>query len=472
MTSTGKKADASTQMIKYCAKTKTKDLVIMDLGNRDSWEREEMGTIEDYSLDFIREPLKTPFGFKGGYLDELWQVVCKVRLDNGCTGMGVGVQSVLWSDSETFSGNSQAGGNTLMLSVTEYALKLLKGKTFTNPVALQKEIEDQVYEYARIITGNVILPRTFALNAMVAVDFALWQIYAQSMEIKSMDELCEKFCPVLSKHQLELGEIPLVTYKLTMEEIECLLKDGAFILKIKIGSNPNNDNDMQAMCQWDVSRLQKIHEIASKYQTPHTTCGHPVYYLDANGRYPDKELLQQFLEGARACGAIQRIVLLEEPFAETNLQDAADIPVRVAADESAHCAGDVVELIDKYHYGAIALKPIAKTLSATFEIYKAAHKRGIPCFCADLTVPPVMLEWNMQVAARLPAIPGIKIGIVESNGPQNYQNWEKLLYMHPEPHASFLRPDRHMFRLGQHFYEKDLLLAKMPEYEKILENGR
>ena len=52
--------------------------------------------------NFIREPLKAPFGFKGGYLNELWQVVSKIETGDEY-GIGLGVQSVLWSDANVFS---------------------------------------------------------------------------------------------------------------------------------------------------------------------------------------------------------------------------------------------------------------------------------------------------------------------------------------------------------------------------------
>ena len=55
--------------------------------------------------NFVREPLLSPFGFKGGYLSELWQVV--VRLECGeFSGVGTGIQSVLWSDASVFSSTS------------------------------------------------------------------------------------------------------------------------------------------------------------------------------------------------------------------------------------------------------------------------------------------------------------------------------------------------------------------------------
>ena len=50
----------------------------------------------------------------------------------------------------------------------------------------------------------------------------------------------------------------------------------------------------------------------------------------------------------------------------------------------------------------------------------------VQCFCADLTVNPVMLEWNKNVAARLSPLFGMRIGVVESNGAQNYVNWAQM----------------------------------------------
>lgn len=432
-----------------------------------------MPKITGFDLDFIREPLQTPFGFKGGALSELWQVVCRIRLDDGRRGMGVGVQSVLWSDAATFCTHSQMGGNALMFSVTEYALNRLQGHEFTDPPALQQALLEEVSRYARAVTQNERLPRTFVLNALVPVDFALWQLWAQEQGTQDFDAVCRAFCPALGQRQRQpaLGEIPLLGYQTTPSEIRHLLEDGAFLLKIKIGANPNGDNDPAAMCRWDAQRLAEIHALAKDYDTPYTQCGHPVYYLDANGRYPTKALLQEFLAAARVCGALERVILLEEPFAETNLQDVADLPVRVAGDESAHCAADAVRLIEKYHYGAIALKPIAKTLSATLEIYQQAQAHGVPCFCADLTVPPAMLEWNLQVAARLAPLPGLHVGVVESNGPQNYPDWDGLRRMHPLPDAPWLAPKRHVFSLGAAFYARCAAFLPLDAYAQQLEKG-
>ena len=83
--------------------------------------------------NFVREPLLSPFGFKGGYLSELWQVVVQLDAEE-YTGVGTGIQSVLWSDASVFSSTSQAGGNSYMFAMTDYALKLAKGMEFTTPL--------------------------------------------------------------------------------------------------------------------------------------------------------------------------------------------------------------------------------------------------------------------------------------------------------------------------------------------------
>ena len=89
---------------------------------------------------------------------------------------------------------------------------------------------------------------------------------------------------------------------------------------------------------------------------------------------------------------------------------------RLAADESAHNVEDSIKRIEM-GYKAIALKAIATRLSITMKIAQAAYERDFPCFCADLTVNPVLIEWNKNVAARLASFPGIgNLGLVESNG--------------------------------------------------------
>ena len=138
------------------------------------------------------------------------------------------------------------------------------------------------------------------------------------------------------------------------------------------------------------------------------------------------------------------------------------LPVRVTGDESAHSAQDVARLTGKMGYGAIALKPIAKTLSVSLEMARQAMRNGAVCFCADLTVPPVMLDWNMSMASRLPLLPGMKVGVVESNGSQNYPEWKRLDGLCPVPDAPWRTPEAGVFHLGERFFS-DSGILRIPD---------
>jgi L-alanine-DL-glutamate epimerase-like enolase superfamily enzyme len=143
---------------------------------------------------------------------------------------------------------------------------------------------------------------------------------------------------------------------------------------------------------------------------------------------------------------------VEEPFPEELLVDVSDLPVRIAADESAHSVADVIERIE-LGYTAIALKPIAKTMSESIRILAEATKRNIPCFCADLTVNPWMVDFNKNIAARITPLPGMKIGVLESNGAQNYADWDRLRSYHPLYNkAGFLDPKDGIYQLDDSFY--------------------
>lgn len=411
----------------------------------------KMIKIKNVAADFIREPLLNPFGFKGGLVSELWQsVVCLES--SSYKSLGLGIQSVLWSDAKVFAENCPAGGNAVMFAMTCHAAKLIKGKTFENPEELLDRLLPPVLEYGKLISDCPSMRMTFALNALVPVDLAAWVLYARENKFDSFDDIIPDYVRGAMKHRHgELSKIPLITYGLGREDIEKILSDGSFVLKIKIGSDPEGDGDANKMLSWDKNRLNLIHELADKYSTEHTKSGKIAYYLDANGRYPDKDTLLRLLDHADKIGALDRIVLLEEPFDELNEVDVHDIPVRIAADESAHCAADAVRRIE-LGYGAIALKPIAKTLSMSFRILNEAYKRNIPCFCADLTVTPIMLEWNKNFASRLSPLPGLRTGVVESNGDQNYARWEELCSYHPLRGARYITPVGGAFRLGDEFY--------------------
>ena len=421
-------------------------------------------TVTSGEVALIREPLLSPFGFKGGALTELWQVVVRLNTDDGRCAVGVGLQSVLWSDSGVFCSRSEEEGNNAMLAMTRHALSLITGKQFASPQDMIGTITDEVYRYGQAVTERADLRPTFALNALVAIDHAAWQLEAAQKKCEDITRLTD--APVLSHRHSVLASIPLLTYNTQETEIRRLADEGVALFKIKIGADPDKDGDLDKMLAWDKARLSAVHAILSQYKTPLTESGHVAYYLDANGRYDTPERLSAFLDHAAAIGALPHIVLLEEPFPEEARIDVSAFPVRIAADESAHSRKDVLERI-ALGYRAIALKPAAKTLSVTLSMLEAAAEHNIPCFVADLTVPPQLVEFNKNIAARIAPLPGMLCGILETNGAQNYPHWDEMVAACPlcdmGEHGRFTVPPA-FFENGGGAYRP------LPCYENLFRN--
>ena len=423
-----------------------------------------MITIKNISANFEREPLIRPFGFKGGYMREIWQTVAGLESANGIRAVGLNSQSILWSDADVFAAHTESAGNSLMFAMTEFALQRAKGKSFETPLDLLDQLLPDVWEYGKRITGKPDLRLTFALNALVGVDAAAWILYARENGFKSFDEMIpERFRPVLSYRHRQIASIPLMAYAIPMEEIVRHVNEGYFFMKVKIGSDPDHDGDREKMLQWDMQRISAIHEAIGSRTTPYTENGKIPYYFDANGRYDSKERLQRFLDHCKKIGAFDQIAVVEEPFPENYKAYVGDLGVRVAADESAHCDDDVKERIE-LGYGAIALKPIAKTLSMTLKIAEVAHKAHVPMFCADLTVGPIQVDWNKSFAARIAPLPGIKVGVVETNGHQNYKRWDTLCGYHPRAHAPWTKVTNGCFTLGDDFFNESAGILEDSEH--------
>jgi len=400
--------------------------------------------------NFEREPLIRPFGFKGGYMSEIWQTANYLESSSGNHEIGLCTQNVLWSDAQVFANHSESGGNALMYALTERALQIVNGQNFITPVDLLENILPDVYEYGKKITFNPHLRKTFALNALVGLDNAAWLLYAKENGFKTFDEMIPAaYKSSLSYHHEKAAAIPLMAYNIPISEIKEAVEQGYFFMKIKIGQ----PGTQEEMLEKDKARLSAIHRAIGDVRTLHTKDGKLPYYFDANGRYEKKETLLKLIDHAKKIGAFEQIAIIEEPFAEELEFDVSSIPVRLASDESAHTDEDAIKRMEM-GYKAIALKAIAKTLSMTMKIAQAAYERNVHCFCADLTVNPILVEWNKNVAARLKSFPGMgSLGLVESNGHQNYKNWKTMLSYHPEKNGSWVKAKNGVYELDQEFYK-------------------
>jgi L-alanine-DL-glutamate epimerase-like enolase superfamily enzyme len=397
--------------------------------------------IKEASSARVEEILQKPFGFKGTSVESL--TVSHVCLKaGGHTVYGSGIQSVLWSDGNVFSKYGLRRGDDFMHDITRYALGLLKGSCLEYPPDILYELFEKSYRYAVDTSGMKDLRKTFVLNALVPVDNAMWLLYSKTKGITSFDHMLEEYKGDLCCRNEILAAVPLITYGVTSESIEQLLNEGYYFLKIKIGNG----------LEWDKARVKEIHRLAGKHDSPYTSTGKPFLYLDANGLYKDKDELLKLIDHMDREGILPYVSIIEEPFSEEYTVDVRDLPVRIAGDESCHQALEAAQRIDQ-GYGAIALKPIAKTLTAALDVLKEANRRNVPCFCADLTVTPLLVEWNKNFAARLKAFPGTKGGVLESNGSANYRNWEEMLGKLPYKDKGWVRPDKGVYRLDEGFYE-------------------
>lgn len=410
-----------------------------------------------------REPL-FPYHFKGGAVTENWQVATLLQNSSGPGKIGLSNQGILWSDAKVFETHGERVGNELMYNMSKKALEMIKGTAFSTPIKLLDRILPDIYEYGKKVTGNPELRKTFALNSLVSIDNAAWLLYAQQNQFYNFDDIIPgRYKPGLSFRHNKVASIPAFPVGTDIKKIKEAADQGYFIMKLKTGSA----GDQQKMLENDNAYLAAVHNAIGHYQNSYTKSGKVLYYIDPNGRYEKKETLQRFLDHAEKIGALDQIALIEEPFDEKNETYVGDLGVTIAADESAHTVEDAANRIEQ-GYTAIVVKSIAKTLSMTMKIIELAHKKQTPCFCADLTVNPILVDWNKSIAARLAPIPGLEIGLLEANGHQYYQNWNKMMTYHPTPEADWVQVKDGIFHTGASFYsESGGIFQPSGHYEQL-----
>lgn len=400
--------------------------------------------------DFEREKLVRPFGFKGGYLTELWQVASKLTASSGLSKIGLATQSVLYGDADLFARHTEAAGNALMFMVANKALTLMKETSFTDPVMLLDAIFPELVAEAKRLTGKPDLNINFVYNALISADNAAWLLYAAENGYKTFDEMIPgPYKKGLSFHNKKVAVMYQVHYGMPVQDLKDAAAAGYFVFKIKTGY-PGSQSEM---LQKDMEKLSQVHAALKDLRTNQTTNGKLVYTMDANARYESKELLMRYLDHAKRIGAFEQILFYEEPLVEQNEENVSDLGIRIGADESVHDEAAATRRIEQ-GYQAMVLKGIAKTLSMSVKIAKLASEKQIPCLCADLTVNPVLIDWNKNLAARVRPFPGLDMGLMETNGDMNYRNWKHMLNHHPSAGASWVQAKNGIFELNDDYYAK------------------
>ncbi|GAA5225331.1 enolase C-terminal domain-like protein [Membranihabitans marinus] len=404
--------------------------------------------IDSTRSNFEREKLRIPFGFKGGYLSELWQVMVRLTSKANTSTIGLGTQSVLYGDADLFGNTSEAGGNAMMYTLTERALSRLRQQCFHHPIELFERILPQVKNDALAITGKPDINENFILNALIGIDNAAWLLYARENNYLSFDEMIPMpYRSALSHHNEKIGIMFQVSYNMPVSDIVEAVNNGYFIIKIKTGQSGSQEE----MLQKDMARMTEIHEALKNSHTPQTHDGKIIYTIDANGRYHKKSTLERFVHHCQDIAALDQILFIEEPLCEDNTENVADLPLPIAADDSVHTEADVIQRIE-LGYGVLVLKGIAKTLSLSMKMAKLAYDNGLPCVCSDLTVNPLLVDWHKNLAARLTPFPKLNMGIMETNGDMNYANWETMRSYHPGGYGPWTKANAGVFELDQSFY--------------------
>ena len=282
--------------------------------------------ITSADLDIQREPFARPFAFKGSAFHEKWNLIVRLRDEAGTEAYGIGGLAVLWSDAQVFSTHTEMGGNALMVGTLERALQACLGFDWERPQDLLSAVRGVALDFAQVATrrGNDLQP-TFVLNALVALDNAAWVLWARRHGTAQFDQwVPDSARSALGQRQPRVALTPAVGYNMPDTQILQLLDDGAAVLKVKIGA-PGNESEMVS---GDCQSLRRLEPLIREARTPLTESGRVLLYLDANGRYQSKAALCQLLKEADRLHLLDRIAVLEEPFAapasvaETPGQDA------------------------------------------------------------------------------------------------------------------------------------------------------
>lgn len=413
--------------------------------------------------DFERETLLRPFGFKGGYLTELWQTVSRLSTENH-EGIGLATQSVLYGDADLFSHHSEAAGNALMYVLTEKALLLAREIPFADPVALMDELISRLGPIAASLTDKPDLSVNFMLNALVSVDNAAWLLYARENGFTNYSDMIpQAYKAALSYRNPKVGVMFQVPYGMPVREILQAVDKGYFVIKIKTGQ-PGNQSEM---LEKDKARLAEIHQALKDKISPETKSGKILYTLDSNGRYQKREALERLIDHANKIGAFSHILFIEEPLPETSDEPVGGLGLRIAADERANDEASTRRCME-LGYGAIILKGVAKTLSLSMKIARIAHEYQVPCACSDLTVNPALVEWHKNLAARLAPFPDLGMGLLETNGDMNYKNWDAMRAYLPGSGAGWASAEKGVFRLNQDFYDRSGgIFDVIPHYQSL-----
>src|SRR5690606_38965190 len=173
------------------------------------------------AANFEREKLLHPFGFKGGYLTELWQVAAKMMSESGHMAIGLATQSVLYGDADLFAQSSEATGNSLMFVLMNKALQRVRETRLSTPIDLLEAILPQVCVDAQLVTGRKDININFVYRALVSVDNTAWLLYAAENGFQDFEQMIPAtYRPALASRNKQVGILYQVSYNMPIQQLK------------------------------------------------------------------------------------------------------------------------------------------------------------------------------------------------------------------------------------------------------------
>ncbi len=304
----------------------------------------------------VRVPLKKPFKISYATFNEYEGVIVKICTENYC---GYGEASP----------SPRVVGDTVdtVISVLKRLKPLLIGERVENYAAIMENLNKSIIHNS---------------SAKAAIDFALFDILAQKADMPLKNLLGGKKEKIETSLTVTIGPV-----KESVKQAQLLLSQGAKVLKVKIGIDPEED----------IERIRAIREITDA-----------KIRVDGNQGYTLKRAIKvlRALERYDIEFAEQPIPVGQEKDFEI-LRKSTAIPIM--ADESVHNANDVLNLVDKVD--AINIK-----LMKSGGIYEAIKMASIARAAGMKIMVGCMIETQIGIAAGTHFALGLGVDYADLDG--------------------------------------------------------
>ena len=308
------------------------------------------------SWKVLKVPLKKPFKIALGTIENYEGVIVKI-----CT--------------EEYCGYGEASPSPKIVGDTVDTVVAALGRF--EPLIIGEDVEN----YGRIMET---INRSMVHNssAKAAIDFALFDILAQRANLPVKSLLGGK------KDRIETSlTVDISSVEKSVKHAEELLSQGAKVLKVKIGLNP----------QEDIERIRAIRKITDARIRVDGNQGYSlnqaIKVLNAIDRY---EI--EFAEQPLPVGHEEELKILREK-----------VPLPIMADESVHDSRDVLNLIGKVD--AINIK-----LMKSGGIYEALKMASIARAAGMKIMVGCMIETKLAIAAGTHFALGVGVDYADLDG--------------------------------------------------------